>query len=98
MAILRARVEILEEKARNGGDEPHQEPLDSNEAAVYYRDFFRLLRSSAGMGGGMELDLLAVWQWADGRGIDRDQASEVLFGLLSEYREIMEELYPPPKK
>lgn len=49
------------------------------------------------MGGGVELDLLAVWAWADGNGIDRDEAADVLFGLLHEYREIMAELYPPPK-
>lgn len=50
------------------------------------------------MGTGRELDLLAVWEWADRRGFSRKDAADICFGLLHEYHEIMAELYPPPER
>jgi hypothetical protein len=98
--ILEARVAELERQLRDrladaGDIEDDRPQLRTPEASLYYRDFWRLLQAT-GMGA-VNLDWLTVREWAVRNGEDPDDACDILFGLLSSYREIDDELKPKPK-
>jgi hypothetical protein len=90
-AILEARVQELAWQLEEQGDEPDARPrLRDEEALLYYSDFDRLLQRT-GMGA-VNLDYVAVREWAKDHDQDLDLAKEILYGLLASYRSISDEL------
>jgi hypothetical protein len=104
---LDERVAILERQLERqmvaeGLIEDPAPKVESAEAALYFRDFFRLSQKSVRLGfGGARVDIQLSWSdvlgWADRYNLDTEEALELMFRLRDE-RELLENQYLSERK